>query len=123
VTASEHAPTRRPSARTWAEAPAGRSTAGGSTEGTSQPRLSRREKRILSLMAQGLTDREIATTLRISEDTVGRYVGAIRRKLSVRSRTEAAVVAIRQHLVQTAHPRRTGPSALGGTHGNVPPRA
>jgi DNA-binding NarL/FixJ family response regulator len=123
VTAGEHAPTRRPSARTWAEAQADGSTAGGSTEGSSPHGLSRRERRSLSLMAQGLTDREIATSLRMSEDTVGRYVGAIRRKLSVRSRTEAALVAIRQHLVQTTHPRRTRPSALGGTHGNVPPRA
>jgi DNA-binding NarL/FixJ family response regulator len=52
--------------------------------------LSKREKEVLGRIADGLTDREIGTALGISPRTVGRHVGNILDKLSVRNRGEAA---------------------------------
>jgi ATP/maltotriose-dependent transcriptional regulator MalT len=55
--------------------------------------LSPRESEVLELIAQGLTNREIARQLFISEATVKVHVGKILEKLGVRSRTEAAIRA------------------------------
>jgi LuxR family maltose regulon positive regulatory protein len=55
--------------------------------------LSPRESEVLELIAGGLTNREIARQLFISEATVKVHVGKILEKLGVRSRTEAAIRA------------------------------
>ena len=55
--------------------------------------LTRRERDVLELLAEGLTNGEIAERLVISEKTVGHHVSAILGKLGVRSRYEAAKVA------------------------------
>lgn len=52
--------------------------------------LTKREQEILLLLAQGLTNAEIAARLYISTKTAGNHVSAILAKLGVRSRTEAA---------------------------------
>ena len=52
--------------------------------------LTTRELEVLDLVAEGLTNGEIATRLVISEKTVGHHVSAILRKLGVGSRYEAA---------------------------------
>jgi DNA-binding NarL/FixJ family response regulator len=52
--------------------------------------LSSREQEVLRLLAEGLTDREIAGALAISPRTVESHVSAILRKLGVRNRAEAA---------------------------------
>jgi LuxR family maltose regulon positive regulatory protein len=52
--------------------------------------LSARESEVYELMIQGLTNKEIATSLFISESTVKVHVRHILEKLGVRSRTEAA---------------------------------
>lgn len=52
--------------------------------------LTKREEEILLLLAQGLTNAEIAARLYISTKTAGNHVSAILAKLGVRSRTEAA---------------------------------
>lgn len=52
--------------------------------------LSSRELEVLAQLAEGLTDREIATALVISPRTVETHVGSILRKLDVRNRAEAA---------------------------------
>lgn len=57
--------------------------------------LSNRELEVLSLIAQGLTNREIGGRLFISEKTVGVHVGRVLSKLDVSGRVEAAAVAIR----------------------------
>ena len=61
--------------------------------------LSPREREVLNILAEGRTDRDIASRLFISERTVHVHVRRILAKLSVSSRTEAAGVAIRQGLV------------------------
>ena len=54
--------------------------------------LSKREHEVFELLAHGMTNREIADTLYISETTVKVHVRHILKKLGVRSRTEAALV-------------------------------
>jgi ATP/maltotriose-dependent transcriptional regulator MalT len=57
-------------------------------------KLSPREGEVLGLMAQGLTNREIAKTLFISESTAKLHVRHILGKLGVRSRIEAVLRAL-----------------------------
>ncbi len=57
--------------------------------------LTARELEVLELVAEGLPNREIAGRLVLSERTVDHHVGAILRKLGVRSRGEASANAIR----------------------------
>jgi DNA-binding NarL/FixJ family response regulator len=53
--------------------------------------LSPRERQILDLLVQGLIDKEIASNLDISRETVRTHLGKIYHKLQVRTRTEAVV--------------------------------
>lgn len=55
--------------------------------------LTSREEQILSLLAKGLTNREIAEQLELSEKTVKRYMTNVLQKLKVRNRVEAALAA------------------------------
>ncbi len=61
--------------------------------------LTDREMEILQLIVDGHTNREIATTLFISEKTVKNHVTNLLRKLNLADRTQAAVYAIRNGLV------------------------
>jgi DNA-binding NarL/FixJ family response regulator len=56
--------------------------------------LTPRELEVLQLMARGLTNRQIARRLQISEHTVKFHAGAVLGKLNARSRTEAVARAI-----------------------------
>jgi DNA-binding NarL/FixJ family response regulator len=58
--------------------------------------LSPREVQILDNIAQGMTNKEVAYTLAISEQTVKNHMSSILRKLSVNDRTQAVVYAMRQ---------------------------
>jgi DNA-binding NarL/FixJ family response regulator len=60
--------------------------------------LSFQEKRILTLIADGKTNREIGERLHLSEKTIRNYVSEILSKLGLQSRTQAAAYAIRHHL-------------------------
>jgi len=64
--------------------------------------LSAREREILALVAEGLTNRQIGTRIHLSEKTVKNYVSSILDKLGLTSRTQAAVLAYK-HLGQ-GHP-------------------
>jgi NarL family two-component system response regulator LiaR len=55
--------------------------------------LTPRELEVLSLIAQGKSNREIATILTISEKTVKTHVGSILSKLHLNDRTQAAIYA------------------------------
>jgi LuxR family transcriptional regulator, maltose regulon positive regulatory protein len=59
------------------------------------PVVTRRERDVLGLLAEGLTNRQIAERLVISEHTVHRHVTNILRKLDLPSRTAAAAWAVR----------------------------
>ena len=52
--------------------------------------LSAREREVLHLLSEGMTDREIATALAISPRTVESHVSSVLHKLGVRNRAEAA---------------------------------
>jgi DNA-binding NarL/FixJ family response regulator len=70
------------------------------TEGVDTPlgELSKRELEVLSLVAEGLTNHEIAQRLVLSEHTVNRHVSNILRKLGLSSRAAAASLAGRHGL-------------------------
>ena len=57
-------------------------------DGTSAGKLTRREQEVAALVAQGLTNRQIATGLSISEHTVANHIARILRKLNLSSRSQ-----------------------------------
>lgn len=61
-------------------------------------RLTARESEVLALLAQGLSNNEIASQLVVSIETVKTHVGRILIKLDVRDRTQAAIFAWEHHL-------------------------
>jgi NarL family two-component system response regulator LiaR len=61
--------------------------------------LTRREREVLDLMVDGLTNTEIAERLVVSLSTVKTHVSSIIAKLGASTRTEAAAIAVREHLV------------------------
>lgn len=60
--------------------------------------LSPREEEVLALIARGFSNREISERLFVSETTVKTHVANILQKLNVKSRTQAALVAMRRNL-------------------------
>jgi NarL family two-component system response regulator LiaR len=69
----------------------------------SPEKLTRREMEVLQLLARGKSNREIAADLSITEKTVKTHVSHILDKLSVSSRTQAALYAIRIGLAPLDH--------------------
>jgi len=63
---------------------------------TDTEKLNPMESEVPGLLAQGLTNREIGSELKLAEKTVKHHVTQILNKLHVRSRTEAALVAQRR---------------------------
>lgn len=62
--------------------------------------LTRREMEVLKLLTEGLFNKEIAYHLSISEKTVKNHVSNIFKKISVSDRTQAAVYAIKNNIVE-----------------------
>jgi two-component system, NarL family, response regulator LiaR len=60
--------------------------------------LSERELEVLRLLAQGLTNSEIASRLFLSEGTIKNYVSTIFSKINVSDRTQATIFALRNGL-------------------------
>ena len=69
--------------------------------------LTDREREVLRLVAAGATNREIGTTLFISENTVSFHVKNILAKLHLRNRAQAAAFAIRAGLAGDGDPEPT----------------
>lgn len=61
--------------------------------------LSPRELEVLTTLARGRSNREIARTLDISEETVKAHVSSILAKLQLTDRTQAAIFGLQQRLV------------------------
>ncbi len=64
------------------------------------PTITPREREILALIAAGRANKEIASTLAVSEDTVKRHVSHILEKLDVNDRAQATAEAIRRGIVK-----------------------
>lgn len=62
--------------------------------------LTKRELEVLKLLAVGMYNKEVAERLEISERTVKNHVSNIFKKLEVADRTQAAVFAIRNNLIE-----------------------
>jgi DNA-binding NarL/FixJ family response regulator len=64
--------------------------------------LTEREREVLSLVAQGLTNAELADTLQVSLPTAKTHVSRILTKLGARDRTQLVILAYQLRLVSTA---------------------
>jgi two-component system, NarL family, nitrate/nitrite response regulator NarL len=71
--------------------------------------LSAREEQILAHIAQGMSNKEIALRLSLSDKTVKHYTTSILQKLKVRNRVEAALIAVERFMPGSAAP---GPSLI-----------
>ena len=74
-------------------------TAGDGPDSKVADNLSERELDVLRLLGKGLSNNEIAAQLFLSEGTVRNYVSAVLAKLQVADRTQAAVLAVKNGLV------------------------
>ncbi len=87
----------------WSKDPRRRATTGGKRGRTTLPEseiaLTQREMDVLIQLANGLTNKEIASSLGIGYETVKEHVQHVLRKLGVTDRTQAAVWAVRQKVV------------------------
>jgi NarL family two-component system response regulator LiaR len=63
--------------------------------------LTEREQDILLLLVEGLTNRQIAQRLSLSQSTIKFYVSSILAKMNVSSRTEAVALALQHRLVKS----------------------
>ena len=61
--------------------------------------LTPRETEILSYMAQGYLNKQIADVLNVSEQTIKNHITSILRKLNANARTQAVIVAIKKGLI------------------------
>jgi DNA-binding NarL/FixJ family response regulator len=66
--------------------------------------LTSREREVLALLAEGLSNAEIADRLVISRKTAGHHVSHIFRKLGLRNRAEAAAYALHERTRQESTP-------------------
>jgi two-component system response regulator DevR len=67
-------------------------------------RLTEKERSILALIAEGMTNRQIGERLFLAERTVKNYVSTLLSKLGMERRTEAAVFAVRLPMKQATDP-------------------
>jgi DNA-binding NarL/FixJ family response regulator len=68
--------------------------------------LTARELEVLQLLAEGLSNKEIARALGVAPRTVNFHLDNLYSKLGVSSRTEAAIYALRRGLARSTRPDR-----------------
>jgi two-component system response regulator DevR len=68
--------------------------------------LTSQERKILLLVAEGKTNKEIAADIFLSDKTVKNYVSSILSKLNLQRRTQAAAFVAKRHLVSPDEPER-----------------
>ncbi len=68
-------------------------------ERSQRSQITEREREVLEALIKGRSNKEIATSLSISEETVKSHLKTLFQKLKVRDRTEAAISAIRHGIV------------------------
>jgi two-component system NarL family response regulator len=73
------------------------------TSSTENNTLTKREREILTLVAGGKSNQEIAENLFITPGTVRVHIHAILQKLEVRDRTQAAIIAIQKGLIDAEY--------------------
>jgi two-component system, NarL family, response regulator DevR len=76
-------------------------------------RLTNQERRILVLIADGLTNRQIGAEMHLAEKTVKNYVSNLLAKLGMERRTQAAVFAARLELADPDSDADSRPDSLG----------
>lgn len=86
----------------------------------SEVRLSRREREVALLIAQGLANRQIGMVLAIKERTVEDHVGRLLRKLHLTNRAQVILWTIATGLVVAPSP--TSPGLTPTVGGESPPR-
>ena len=94
------------------------------------PVLTARELEVLKLVARGMSNREVADQLYISENTVKNHMRNILEKLHLHSRMEAVMYAVRKRLLDPHHPEAeaaaggepAGPGSAGDPSCTPPPR-
>jgi two-component system, NarL family, response regulator len=79
-------------------------------ERVNSPDLSKREREVLQLLAEGMSNLAIATELQIAEGTVKSHVNNILSKLNAGDRTQAVIVALKRGLVHLPHTHASGKS-------------
>jgi DNA-binding NarL/FixJ family response regulator len=72
------------------------------------PRLTPRQRDVLGFIAQGFSNKKIATELKLAEGTVKLHVAALLKTLGVNNRTEAVFTATAQGLVEAPSPGASG---------------
>jgi DNA-binding NarL/FixJ family response regulator len=82
--------------RRLAPAPQAERVPSAQVRAVAQEPLSDKEERILQLISEGMTNRQIANTLFLAEGTVKNYVSRIMEKLHANTRTELAVLSKKQ---------------------------
>ena len=84
---------RRGRSRRWRAAPASRFPGWPTPDGPAFPELTKREREVLALVADGRTNRQIAQELFITDKTASVHVSNILSKLGASNRGEAAALA------------------------------
>jgi DNA-binding NarL/FixJ family response regulator len=89
-----------PDTRTFVLLPPRPTGGQGADVSAPRPRLTIREQHVLRALASGATYAAAAAHLGVSTNTIRAHVRAIYRKLAVRSKTAAVVLALRERLME-----------------------